>query len=198
MQMRRPSNISDLTVPQVLQVLERFGDAVLVIEQDIADQLVHAAQVEIDRSDAMFGQHIDHAGVDLRSQNRHRRHLQSDQPLHRIERALRVVIGIQHQRFHVVQQRLVLKCGGDVREKGIADIRNDQPEQRAAAHGKVARGLILRVAQLLNRRQNALPRLRSGSARSVEHVRNRGDGNARPAGYIFDAYAQRICSVPTL
>ena len=55
---------------------------------------------------------------------------------------------------------------------------------------QITRRLILRITQVLNSRQDLLSCLRPGSARSIEHVRNRGDGYSGPAGYIFDAYGQ--------
>ena len=91
-------------------------------------QAVYASEVEIHSRHALFRQRIHHAWIDLRSQNRYRRNLQSHQPLYRVCRALCIIIGVQHQRFHVMQQRLVLKRGRNFREKWIADIGDDQSQ----------------------------------------------------------------------
>ncbi len=71
-----PADISDAAVSQIGEAFQCFRDAMFIIDDDVADALVHPAQVEVNCRDALSGQHFDHRRIDLRSQDGNSRNLQ--------------------------------------------------------------------------------------------------------------------------
>src|SRR6478672_4583303 len=129
-------------------MFERLDDAVFVIDDDVADRVSDFSQVEIYGGHAALGQHVHYRWLDLRSQNGNAGHLQTEQSSNGVQRALGVVVGVEYQRVHLVRERLILEGGGYFGEERVAHIGDNQAEERAGAAGEIARGLILRIAQL--------------------------------------------------
>ena len=138
----------------------------------------------------MLGEHVDYRRLDLRRENGHARHLEAEQTANRVERSLGVVVGVEHQRVHFVRESLILEGSRDLGKERIADVGDDQAKQRARAAGKIARGLVLRVAEFADGGENAIASSRPCVTCSVEDVGNGRRGHGGLSGHIFYTHSQ--------
>ena len=91
-----------------------------------------------------------------------------------------------------MNQRLILEGSGYFREKRVSDVRDDKTEKRTSATSEITSGLILGIAQILNRSENTLTSMVARGPRAIEDVRNGCGGDAGFFSHIFDADAQMI------
>jgi hypothetical protein len=149
------------------EMLVRLGNTGFEVGGQDADVAVHLGGVRIDRGNIASGQRVAHGGIHFRGQDRHTGHLQADQPVHALERAVAVVVGVHDEDIHVVQQRLLLESAGDLGKVEVADIGDDEADQRAALADQRARGQIERVAEFLGRGADAILGFRAKPAGAV-------------------------------
>lgn len=114
------------------QVLDAFEDAAVAVDGDVAHARSRGTVVEVDGADALFGQSRAHSGIYLRGEEGSAGHLQTDQPLERAARALRILICVHHDGFHARETGGILKRLADLGKKGVANIGYDQTNERAS------------------------------------------------------------------
>lgn len=83
-----------------------------------------------------------------------------------------------------------LPIGGDFRKEGVANVRNDHPQDLTAAHGEIAGGEVGGAAQLFDSVENPVLGLKEDAVTMcfVEHEGDGGDGKAGARGNIPDIW----------
>ena len=181
MEVRRAADEPDAGVAQRADVFEGGIDAILVINGDVSDIAIHAAEVQIDRADLFACQDFHGQGIDLRREDGDARDLEGEQAVYAVSCPLRIVIGVHHDGFHVAEIRGFLEGGGDLWEEGISDVGNDDAKDVAAPDGEVAGGDVGRIAEFIDGGEHFA--LGFGpylvALGFVEDKRNGSDGDAR-------------------
>ena len=187
----KPRGAADKTnagVAEGADMVEGSDDAMFVIDGDVADAVVHAAEVEVDGGDAAAGEGVHDGGVNLGGKDGDAGHLESEQAENGVAGALGVVVGIDDNGFHVFEIRGFLEGGDNLREEGVPDIGDDDAEDVTAANGEVASGNVGGIAEGFDGGEDAV--LGCGPdavpVGFVEDKGDGGDGNAGAAGDIAD------------
>ena len=131
-----------------------------------------------------LGELREQGAIELRGHDRDAAHAALDEPPDVARHPLRVVVGVREDQIEIMLERRALHLLDQVGEERVRDVRDDEPDEAAAAKGEAAGVRVGVVVVALDGAEHHLARRRGHGATLVDDAGHGRRGYARLAGDI--------------